>query len=76
LQSSPAWARSETLSKITKAKRAGGMAPLIESLPSKHKPSVQTPVLPKKEKRKEKETIFDNHVNNQFSECTIYKELL
>jgi hypothetical protein len=52
LQSSPAWARSETLSKITKAKRAGGMAPLIESLPSKHKPSVQTPVLPKKEKRK------------------------
>jgi hypothetical protein len=37
LWSRPPWTKSKTLSKITREKRAGGMAWVIECLPSKHK---------------------------------------
>jgi hypothetical protein len=34
-QSRPAWAKSETISKITRTRRAGGLVQAIEHLPSK-----------------------------------------
>jgi hypothetical protein len=48
------------IQKITKAKKVGGMAPVVECLSSKHKALSQTPVLPpKKTGRKKKKPQMD-----------------
>jgi hypothetical protein len=42
-EGSPAWAKSKTISKITRAKRAGGLAQEVECLPSKCKALISNP---------------------------------
>jgi hypothetical protein len=58
--SRPAWAKSETLySKITKAKRAGGVAQAAEYLPHKCQALSTNPTITKK---RERETEINAHV--------------
>jgi hypothetical protein len=57
--SKPAWAKSKTLRQVTRAKRGAGVAQVVEVLClANSKPSVQTPIPPKKKLKHFKKTYF------------------
>jgi hypothetical protein len=45
----------ESISKIAKAKRAGGLSQVVWCLPTKHKALSSTPVLPERRRERERD---------------------